>query len=73
MKRVPKRAAAVALVALLLVAAFAGGYFTRRYQSRQEWLKITEAIRDGRTQEYIDGGKLILKETPAPEGEEAAP
>lgn len=46
MKKNRKRIVTV-LVILALVAAYAGGYWTARYQYRQSWVTITKVIREG--------------------------
>lgn len=47
MKKNRKRILAAVLVILALAAAFAGGYWTARYQYRQSWITVTNVIREG--------------------------
>ncbi len=47
MKKNRKRILVAVLVILTLAAAFAGGYWTARYQYRKTWITITNVTREG--------------------------
>lgn len=56
MKKNRKRIVTVLMI-LALVAAYAGGYWTARYQYRQSWVTITKVIRES--------GDVEVKEMPS--------
>lgn len=66
MKKVHKRIVTIVLAVALLAGGFAGGWFMSQYHYRQWWTGNAQAIREGGTREYVDGGAIVPKQTPTP-------